>query len=85
MNKLIYRLVDTTNKKKKEIDPFLDTVYPLRASRVINMHICGSTKKKKDTRPKPRHGLPCREFRVMKASSIVALKINYKPSNQKYV
>ena len=38
MNKLMYRFVDTRKKKrkkKKEIDPFLDTVYHLRASRVI--------------------------------------------------
>ena len=53
MNKLMYRFVATTKKKKrnrpvlrhgmppqgiprkkKEIDPFLDTVCPLRASRV---------------------------------------------------
>ena len=33
MNKLMYRFVATT--KKKKIDPFLDTVCPLRASRVI--------------------------------------------------
>ena len=33
MNKLMYRFVATT-KKKKEIDPFLDTVCPFRASRV---------------------------------------------------
>ena len=56
MNKLMYRFVDTTKKKKKrnrpvfrhcmplrasrvkkkEIDPFLDTVCPLRAFCVIN-------------------------------------------------
>ena len=35
MNKLMYRFVTTRKKKKKkEIDPFLDTVCPLRASRV---------------------------------------------------
>ena len=32
MNKLMYQFVATT---KEEIDPFLDTVCPLRASRVI--------------------------------------------------
>ena len=36
MNKLMYRFVATRKKKKKEIDPFLDTVCPLGASRVIN-------------------------------------------------
>ena len=35
MHKLIYRFVATRKKKKKEIDPFLDTVCPFRASRVI--------------------------------------------------
>ena len=34
MNKLMYRFVATRKKKKKEIDPFLDTVCPFRASRV---------------------------------------------------
>ena len=37
MNKLMYRFVATTKKKKKEIDPFLDTVCPFRASRVIKV------------------------------------------------
>ena len=46
MNKLMYRFVTTTKKKKKEIDPFLDTVCPLRASRV------------KRNRPVFRHGMP---------------------------
>ena len=37
MNKLMYRFVATRKKKKKkEIDPFLDTVCPFRASRVKN-------------------------------------------------
>ena len=31
--------------RKKEIDPFLDTVCPLRASRVINIQICGYEEK----------------------------------------
>ena len=34
MNKLMYRFVVTTKKKKKEIDPFLDTICPFRVSRV---------------------------------------------------
>ena len=34
MNKLMYRFVATRKKKKKEIDPFLDTICPFRASRV---------------------------------------------------
>ena len=32
MNKLMYRFVAT--RKKKKIDPFLDTICPFRASRV---------------------------------------------------
>ena len=40
MNKLMYRFVTTRKKKKKkkkkEIDSFLDTVCPLRASRIKN-------------------------------------------------
>ena len=50
MNKLMYRFV-ATRKKKKEIDPFLDTVCPFRASRV-------KKKKKKRNRPVFRHGMP---------------------------
>ena len=46
MNKLMYRFV-TTRKKKKEIDPFLDTVCPFRASRVINVPICSYEEEKK--------------------------------------
>ena len=48
MNKLMYRFVATRKKKKKEIDPFLDTVCPFRASRV------------KRNRPVFRHGMPPR-------------------------
>ena len=44
MNKLMYRFVATRKKKKKkekkEIDPFLDTVCPLRASRVKKQDAC---------------------------------------------
>ena len=47
MNKLMYRFVTTRKKKKKkEIDLFLDTVCPFRASRV------------KRNRPVFRHGMP---------------------------
>ena len=56
MHKLMYRFVATT--KKKIPDPNLDTV-ALRASRVINVHICDYDEEKKDTRPKPRHVMPC--------------------------
>ena len=41
MNKLMYQFVATTKKKKKkEIDPFVDTVCPLRVSRVIIKMSC---------------------------------------------
>ena len=56
MNKLMYRFVATTKKKKKEkqkkeIDPFLDTVCPFRASRVINVQICDYNEEKKRNLP----------------------------------
>ena len=41
MNKLMYTFVATRKKKKKrkkEIDPFLDTVCPFRASRVTRLN-----------------------------------------------
>ena len=34
--------------RKKEIDPFLDTVCPLRASHVINVPICDYEEEKKE-------------------------------------
>ena len=38
MNKVMYTFVATRKKKKrKEIDPFLDTVCPFRASRVTKV------------------------------------------------
>ena len=64
MNKLMYTFVDTRKKKKKEIDPFLDTVCPFRASRV-----------KKRTRPVFRHGMPPQGIPRNNMPAILALRV----------
>ena len=64
MNKLMYRFVTTRKKKKKkEIDPFLDTVCPLRASRV------------KRNRPVLRHGMPPQGIPRNKMPATLALRV----------
>ena len=53
-------------KKKKEIDPFLDTVCPFRASRVINVPICSyEEEKKKEIDPFLDTVCPLRASRVI--------------------
>ena len=71
--------------EEKEIVPFLDTVCPLRASRVINAPICDYEEEKKEIDPFLDTVCPFRASRVTKFIHLFIYVIEIHPGKEIFV